>query len=77
MGYVVRGGVIGGLIEFFVEFAFAGFFLSDIQSVQAAHNFMIRGPALLIPMTAMMFLVVTIAIWFYAAVRPRFGSPYG
>ena len=70
----MAGGSLGAVIILVTESVFFRIFTSDVRELMEAHNFVTRGPGLLIPVTAMVFLVAIIAVWFYAAARPRFGA---
>ncbi len=72
-GRVVLGGLLAGVIAIVSEAIFFRIFFSDIQELFETHNFAARGTALWMPVTAVVFLLTIIAIWFYATARPRFG----
>jgi hypothetical protein len=71
-GRVVLGGLLAGLIVNAGEFLFHAMFGAEIERRMAAMgiNF---GPNAIAAFIVIGFIVATIGVWLYAAVRPRLG----
>jgi len=75
-GRVLLGGLLAGIVINVFEFVFSGVvFKDDIAAAMAALNrtMDMSGGAMAIYI-CWGFLIGILAVWFYAAVRPRFGA---
>ena len=71
---MILGGVVAGLIINAFEYVLNGVVLAkDMEAATNALGRHIGGPELLM-FTTWAFLVGIIAVWLYAAIRPRYGA---
>ena len=73
---VILGGIAAGIIVFAIDFVTFGFVFN--QMVNAAYaalgrNFEEGGPLSLVFFIGTSLLIGIVAVWLYAAMRPRFG----
>ena len=75
-GRVLLGGLLAGIIINLSEFFWSGVvFRSDIEAAMAAINRPMSNSAGMMAIFILWgFLVGILAVWVYAAVRPRFGA---
>jgi hypothetical protein len=71
---LIFGGVVAGLIINAFEYVLNGVVLAkDMEAATNALGRHIGGPELLM-FTTWAFLVGIVAVWLYAAIRPRYGA---
>lgn len=72
---VILGGLLAGLVINVGEFLFNGVvFASDLNAAMARLNLPPVGAAAVAVFLGMGFLLGIATVWFYAAIRPRFGA---
>ena len=75
LGRVVMGGLLAGLIINAFEYVLNGVVLADQwQALMAAMNKPMIGMTEIIWFNVCGFLLGIVAVWTYAAIRPRFGA---
>jgi len=74
IGRVIMGGLLAGLIINIFEYVLNAIVLaSQWQDVQSAHG-LTMGTNEIIWFNVLGFLLGIVAVWTYAAIRPRFGA---
>ena len=78
-GRVVLGGLLAGIIINAVEWAAYGAFLADdwARVMASLNRTMNESAAAMTVYVCWGFLIGILAVWVYAAVRPRFGAGVG
>jgi len=75
LGRVILGGVVAGIIIDIFEFFLNGIVLrTQWEAVNAAHNIPMWGQNEIIAYNLMGIAMGIVAVWTYAAIRPRFGA---
>ena len=75
VGRVVLGGVVAGVIIDVIDFVLNGVILADQwENVTAAMNLPAIGTTQIIWINVFGLLLGIVAVWTYAAIRPRFGA---
>ena len=75
LGRVILGGLVAGIIIDIFEFFLNGIVLrAQWEAVNAAHNIPMWGSNEIIAYNLMGLAMGIIAVWTYAAIRPRFGA---
>lgn len=70
---VVLGGFVAGLVMNVSEFIMGPVFGTQMQAELANHNLPPMGGGAITFYIVMAFLVGTLTVWLYAAIRPRYG----
>jgi hypothetical protein len=73
---VVLGGLVAGLVMNIGEAALHGGVLGhDAEALAIKHQLaMPQGVGAIAPLVAMTFVLGTVSVWLYAAIRPRYGA---
>lgn len=79
MGRVILGGLVAGLVMNASQFALHAIVLADegnklLADWQALGLHIEQDPRLLMALIGMTFVLGVLAVWTYAAIRPRFGE---
>ena len=75
MGRVILGGLLAGLVVNVSEFIFNGLlFAKDMEDAMRAMNRPPPDNSAIIWFALVSFAMTIIAVWLYAAIRPRFGA---
>ncbi len=75
LGRVILGGLLAGVVIDIFEFVLNGMVLAEQwKSIMGAMNLPLMGQTEIIWFNALGFVLGIIAVWTYAAIRPRFGA---
>ena len=75
LGRVILGGIVAGFLIDISEFFLNGIVLrAQWLALNAAHNIPVWGMNALIGFNLMGLAIGLVAVWTYAAIRPRFGA---
>lgn len=75
VGRWIVGGVVAGIFVWLFEGVASLLYMDDYMKSMEAHNLsMDMGPAMWILSIVVSLIVGLVAVFFYAAVRPRFGA---
>ena len=75
-GRVILGGLLAGVVINLVEFVTNGIVLRDAwsQAMQALGKPAALNPSAIVMFNICGFLIGIVAVWIYAAIRPRYGA---
>lgn len=75
LGRVILGGIVAGIVIDVFEFFLNGIVLrAQWETINAAHNIPMWGKNEIIAFNLMGLAMGLVAVWTYAAIRPRFGA---
>lgn len=75
VGRVVLGGLVAGVVINIFEYVLNGIVLANQwQDLVSTHNLPMMGMNEIIWFNVLGFLLGIVAVWTYAAIRPRFGA---